>query len=124
MQAQHPNGSGTEAITKSLAVDDLLGHARQKADGRLKDVKSNPVPGLVDSSLNPTLRFVSLADYDTLQREVEQLRQFREAIKKTCENPQHRGRHTQLQMCRFLDDVRQTAIGAGAGEKWGRYEQR
>jgi hypothetical protein len=89
------------------------------AEGPGYGVKSYSVPGLVESSLNPTLRFVTLADFDTLHREVEQLRQFRESVKETCENPKNRGRRTQLQMCRFLDEVRQTAIHAGSDEKWG-----
>ncbi|UEB94210.1 hypothetical protein LIS66_17685 [Pseudomonas sp. HN2] len=55
-----------------------------------------------------------VADFDTLLREVEQLRQFKESIKRTCENPKNRTRQTQLQMCRFLDELRLTAINVGA----------
>jgi cell division protein ZapA (FtsZ GTPase activity inhibitor) len=124
MQAQHPSGSGTEAITNSPEVGDRLSQVGQMVDGRMKDIKSYSVPGLVDSSLNPTLHFVTLADYDTLQLEVEQLRRFMDSIKQTCENPQNRGRRTQLQMCKFLDEVRLTAIGAGSDDKWGSHEQR
>lgn len=57
---------------------------------------------------------IGVADFDTLLREVEQLRQFRESVKHTCENPRNRTRQTQLQMCRFLDELRLTAINVGA----------
>lgn len=57
---------------------------------------------------------IGVADFDTLLREVEQLRQFRESVKHTCENPKNRTRQTQLQMCRFLDELRLTAINVGA----------
>lgn len=114
MQAQHPSGSGTEAITNTLAVGKVL-----MPEGRSHEVKSYLLPGLVESELNPTQRFVSLADFDTLQREVEQLRRFRESIKGLCEAPKNRGRRTQLQMCRFLDEVRLTALQAGSDKKWG-----
>lgn len=104
MQAQNPSGSGTEAITNLPAIRHVV--------RRLDDVQSYSVPGLVDSELNPTLRFVTLADFDTLMREVERLRQFSESVKQICENPRNRTKQTQLQMCRFLDGVRQTAIAA------------
>jgi len=104
MQAQNPSGSGTKATT-NLPV---IRHVVRRMDG----VQSYCVPGLVDSELNPTLRFVTLADFDTLMREVERLRQFRESVKQICENPRNRTKQTQLQMCRFLDGVRLTAIRA------------
>lgn len=107
MQAQNPSSSGTEATTNPQEI----GFTR-----RLDDVQSYQVAGLVDSNLNPTLRFVTLADFDTLLREVEQLRQFRDSVKQTCENPRNRTKRTQLQMCKFLDEVRLTAIGVGAGK--------
>lgn len=114
MQAQHPSGSEAEAITNAFAVGEVL-----KPEGLSYDVKSYSVPGLVESDLNPTQRFVTLADFDTLQHEVERLSRFRESIKGLCENPKNRGRRTQLQMCRFLDELRLTAIRAGSDEKWG-----
>lgn len=114
MQAQHPSGSGTEATTNAFAVGEVL-----MREGRSYEVKSYPVVGLVESDLNPTQRFVTLADFDMLQREVERLSRFRESIKRLCEDPKNRGRRTQLQMCRFLDEVRLTAVRAGSDEKWG-----
>lgn len=66
MQAQHPSGSDTEAITNAFTVGEVL-----KPVGRSFEVKSYPKPDLVESDLNPTQRFVSLADFDTLQCEVD-----------------------------------------------------
>lgn len=120
MQAQNPSGSGTEATTNASVIR----HAPRMDRGfeRLDDVQSYLVQGLVDSNLNPTHRFVTLADFDTLLREVEQLRQFRESVKQICENPKNRTKRTQLQMCKFLDEVRLTTVGAGAGKQWGHHE--
>lgn len=118
MQAQNPSSSATEATTNPLAIRNVV-RSKAPAEIRLDDIQSYCVPGLVDSQLNPTLRFVTLADFDTLLREVEHLRQFRELIKQICENPKNRTKRTQLQMCKLLDEVRLKAVSAGACKQWG-----
>ncbi|MEO4015522.1 MULTISPECIES: hypothetical protein [Pseudomonas] len=44
--------------------------------------------------------------HEVLLRKVEQLEQFRAEVQAICEDGNHRIKHTQLQMCGFLDGLR------------------
>ena len=51
--------------------------------------------------------------HETLLRKVERLEQFRSEVQAMCEDGNHRIKHTQLQMCGFLDGLRFKAMRAG-----------
>ncbi|WP_095189066.1 hypothetical protein [Pseudomonas sp. Irchel 3E19] len=50
--------------------------------------------------------------HETLVKRVEQLEKFRVEIQAICESGKHRTKHTQLQMCSFLDRLRSKSLEA------------
>ena len=50
--------------------------------------------------------------HEMLVRRVEQLEKFRAQVQAICESGKHRTKHTQLQMCGFLDRLRGEALEA------------
>jgi len=50
--------------------------------------------------------------HETLAQRVEQLEKFRVEVLAICESGKHRIKHTQLQMCSFLDRLKSQALEA------------